>query len=1052
MKKINMSGCWIIGMIFLLLISATKSYSTPKSTHLVKERDVSGRVTDENNEPLIGVSIRLKGSNIGTTTNVEGFFKLTNVPDEGVLTFSYLGYITQEVPLTSAAVYNIRLLSDMEQLSEVVVVGYGTSLKKDLTGSVGVADVEAMQNAPVASIDQALAGRVAGVQVSADDGQPGDGMNIVIRGNNSITQENSPLYVVDGFPIETSLNSVLNPSEIESIVVLKDASATAIYGARGANGVIMITTKKGKIGEPRISYQGFMGVQNEVKRMDMMDPYEFVKYQLELNPTDFTPHYINGDRTLESYRNMAGIDWQDKLFRSALIHNHSASISGGTEKTRYSFSGSLMEQDGVILNGGFNRYQGRLVLDQTLSAKAKVGANINYSSTKSYGTRVGAAQGSSTSTMMYSIWGYRPVTGNPEGDSELEYEPYDPEVNPATDYRFNPLLTAENTFNPQFNNTLFANAYLEYDFLDNLKLRVTGGLTQTQINTQRFNNSKTQSGNPRSSINGINGSLSNSMRSNYLNENTLTYRPKINEDNNLSILGGFTAQKVTFENEGYSSIQIPNEVLGISGLDQGTIIDGVSQLSTNTLVSFLGRVNYDFKSKYLFTASFRADGSSKFYTGNKWSFFPSASLAWRISEEPFMKSLDFISDAKIRGGYGQTGNNRVRDFAYASTYEIDDASGYSYNNSPVKGIIPGDLGTRDLKWETTEQTDIGMDLAFLNNRITITTDYYKKTTRDLLLNASMAPSMGHLKGIKNIGKVSNQGWEFSLGTKNIDNKKFSWSSNFNISFNRNKVLQLNGEQPNLQTTITWGNFSSAPYIAIPGSPIAMFNGYVFDGIYQVEDFNQQPDGSYILKDEVPNNGSPRASIQPGFVKYKDISGDGVVNADDITVIGNPNPKHTGGFINDFRYGAFDLSVFLTWYAGNDLMNVNRIIFEGGEPRSFLNQFSSFENRWTPENRSNTLYKTGGEGPKVYSSRIIEDGSFLRLKTLSFGYNVPQRFLKTVNISNMRLHISGQNLLTWTKYSGVDPEVSVRQSALTPGFDLSAYPQTRTVTFGLNLTL
>ncbi len=1013
---------------------------------------IRGRVQDENSAPLPGVSVKIKDLSIGASTDANGNYTL-RVPASGghTLEFSFVGFESQQLQISAGrTVYDMQMKATMSGLDEVVVVGYGTSRKGDLTGSVGSVKVADLQKAPVASFDQALAGRVAGVQVSASDGQPGDGLNIVIRGNNSISQSNAPLYVVDGFPIETSLNTLLNPSEIESIEVLKDASATAIYGARGANGVIMVTTKKGVSGEPKIDYQGFIGIQNEVKRMDMMSPYEFVKYQLDLDPTRYTPIYLANGRDLESYRGMPGVDWQDQLFRTALMHNHSIAVRGGTEKTKYSFSGSLLDQDGVILNGGFNRYQGRVVLDQDLGKKVKAGLNVNYSSSKSYGTQVGAAQGSPTSTLMYSIWGYRPVTG--ADDSSLIYEPFDPDVDPNTDLRFNPLLTANNTFNPQVNNTILANTYVEYNILSNLRLRVTAGLTRSQINTQRFNNSNTQSGNPISSVNGVNGSITNSIRSNYLNENTLTYSPKLGKDHKLTLLGGFTAQKVDFESSGFTSIQIPNEGLGMSGIDEGIISRSASELTDNALASFLGRINYDYRSKYLLTASFRSDGSSKFSDGNKWSYFPSTSVAWRITEEPFMKSLKFLSNAKIRGGYGQTGNNRVSDFAYLSSYAITPASGYTFNNAPLQGIIPDALGTRDLKWETTEQTDIGLDLAFLKNRITFTTDFYYKKTKDLLLNASLAPSMGYLKGFKNIGKVSNQGWEFTLDTRNIETDRFSWSSSLNISFNKNKVLQLSGEQPNLQTSITWGNFSSAPYIAIPGRPIALFNGYVFDGVYQFSDFNQLTNGTYELKPEVPNNGQPRTAIQPGYVKYKDIDGDGEVNADDITVIGDPNPKHTGGFSNNFTYGGFDLNVFFQWSYGNDLLNVNRIVFEGADARNFLNMFSSFENRWTPENQSNTLYSANGAGARVYSSRIVEDGSYLRLKTLALGYTLPQKLLRTAGIKNLRVYASAQNLITWTNYSGPDPEVSVRQSALTPGFDLSAYPQMRTITFGLNLTL
>jgi TonB-linked SusC/RagA family outer membrane protein len=1042
--KIDLCRIFIVGMFFQFLISSAKAQdATP----------IKGKVVDEQQQPLPGISIKVKDKPVSTSTNQNGDYILT-ITDLNTVTlvFSSIGYISQEIKLTAGrTTYNISLKSSNESLDDVIIIGYGTSRKKDLTGSVASVNIKDMQKAPVASFDQALAGRVAGVQVSASDGQPGSDLNIVVRGNNSITQNNSPLYVVDGFPIETNLNTLLSPSEIESIEVLKDASATAIYGARGANGVIIVTTKKGTVSAPILNFQSSYGVQTAVKKMEVMDAYEFVRYQLDLNPTMYEPIYLTNGRNLETYRNIQGVDWQDLLFRNAPMQNYSVSLRGGTAQTKYSASGSLLDQEGIILNGGFKRYQGRLVLDQKINEKAKAGINVNYSSAQSYGTRVGAAQGSPSSTLMYSIWGYRPVTGTDEGEADLIDEPYDPDVNPSTDLRFNPLLTATNTYNPSRNNTLLANAYIDYNILSNLALRITGGVTTTTINNEVFNNSNTQSGNPISSINGVNGSITKSLRNNYLNENTLTYTPEIGKNHSFTALGGFTMQKVDFESSGYTSIQIPNEVLGISGIDEGIISRGTSSKTTNTLVSVLSRINYSYKSKYLLTASFRADGSSKFYTGNKWSFFPSASAAWRISDEPFLKDVKFISDAKIRGGYGLTGNNRVSDFAYLSSYNITASSGYSYNNAPVQGIIPNDLGTRDLKWETTAQTDIGVDIGLFKNRISLTADYYKKTTRDLLLNASIAPSMGYLAGFKNIGKVSNSGLEFSLNTRNIETKNFSWSSSFNISFNRNKVLQLNEGQSNLQTAITWGNFSSAAYVAIPGQPISQFYGYTFDGVYQFNDFDLVG-STYTLKAGVPNNGMPRTSIEPGMVKYKDINGDGEVNGSDIGVIGNPNPKHIGGFGNNFAYKNFDLNVFLQWSYGNELMNVNRIEFEGGEARNFLNMFASYADRWTPTNPSNTLYKAGGHGPAVYSSRVIEDGSYLRIKTVSLGYNLSPEVLKRIKIKNLRVFASGQNLLTWTNYSGPDPEVSVRNSALTPGFDLSAYPQARTITFGLNLTL
>lgn len=1019
------------------------------------QQAVTGKVTEASGAPLIGVTVRVKDAQVSAITNEEGIYNIRPGSAPGTaLIFSYIGYLNREVKVTAGrSIYNIILEPAVKGLNDVVVIGYGTVKRKDLTGAVGEVKLADMVKAPVPSFEDALGGRVAGVQVSANDGQPGAAMNIVIRGNNSVSQENSPLYVVDGFPIENPSNNIFNPEEIASVEVLKDASATAIYGARGANGVIIITTKKGKTGAPVVSYQTWMGFQENIRKQEMMNPYEFVKYQLEQNSAVYTPIYLKNGKTLEDYRNVKGVDWQDQVFRKAFMQNHSLSLRGGNGKTTYSLSGSLLNQNGIIINSGFNRYQGRVVLDQEVNDKIKAGININYSATKTYGAFSSQTPSGPTSSLMYSVWGYRPVTGDSANDASLIEEPFDPDVDPLNEYRMNPIISTRNEYNPVFNSTLMANAYIEYKPAKYFVLRVTGGITKEAIRKEVFNNSNTRLGNPKSSVLGVNGSISNAERTNWINENTLTYARVFNEDHSLNVMGGVTLQKVSLYSYGFSASQVPNESLGISGLDEGTITNGPTAKSSSALMSFLGRVNYGYKSKYLLTLSFRADGSSKFPSDNRWAYFPSGAVAWRVIEEPFMKELRFLSDAKVRVGYGMTGNNRVPDFAYLTSLQLFPTSAYSFGNSPAQGIIPSNLGYPRLKWETTTQTDVGVDLGFLRNRIMLTMDYYKKHTRDLLLNATLAPSTGYLSGIRNIGKVSNEGFEISLNTVNVQKKRFAWTTSFNISFNRNKVLQLNEGEPSYASRITWGNFNNAyPYVAIPGQPIALFYGFLFDGIYQYNDFNKLPDGSYMLKDNVPNNGSPRASIQPGYIKFRDINGDGKVDNSDLTIIGNPNPKHTGGISNNFTYRNFDLNIFFQWSYGNDILNANRIEFENGDvTRGFLNMFASYANRWTPENQSNTLYKVGGQGPLVYSSRTIEDGSFLRLKTVALGYSLPADLLRRVRIKGLRVYASAQNLITWTNYSGLDPEVSVRQSALTPGFDWSAYPKARTITFGLDLT-
>jgi TonB-linked SusC/RagA family outer membrane protein len=589
--------------------------------------------------------------------------------------------------------------------------------------------------------------------------------------------------------------------------------------------------------------------------------------------------------------------------------------------------------------------------------------------------------------------------------------------------------------------------------LNYFTFKASAGITKRDTRKEIFNNSNTRSGNPRSSSNGINGSIINYDLNNYLSENTITFKRNIKKVHSINALAGFTLQQISSFSSGFGATQVPNESLGISGLDEGIPNRLYSASSKSAMMSFLTRINYNYKSRYLFTASFRADGSSKFAAGNKWAYFPSGSFAWVLSDEPFMKKISSVSSAKIRTSYGLTGNNRVTDFAYLSSYQIVSNSGYNFNNGPLNGTIPNLLGNEHLKWETTAQANVGLDVSLFKNRISVTADYYDKKTYDLLINSSLAPSQGFLNGIRNIGKVGNRGVEFTLNTINVKNKAFSWSSNFNISFNRNKVLELTEEDPSILSRVTWGNFNNAyPYIAIPGHPIAQFYGYVWNGVYQYSDFNQLANGSYVLKDNVPNNGQSRATVQPGFIKYKDLNGDGEINSFDQTIIGNPNPLHTGGFSNNFTYKGFDLNVFFQWSYGNDLLNANRIEFEGGENRNSLNMFASYANRWTPENQTNDLYKVYGQGPLVYSSRTIEDGSYLRLKTVSLGYSFNQSLLKKIKIKSFRVYASGQNLYTWTNYSGLDPDVSTYATALTPGFDWSAYPKARTIIFGINLTL
>jgi len=714
-----------------------------------------------------------------------------------------------------------------------------------------------------------------------------------------------------------------------------------------------------------------------------------------------------------------------------------------------------LKQDGIVKFSGYDRYQGRIRLDQKVNDKFKVGINLNYSALKSYGTIPSSLSNSSSSTsnLMFSVWGYRPISGTKGGNLLVGLDPLF--LEDQNDSRYNPLETVQYEMRNRFSNNLFGNVTFDYELTKELRFKAVIGATNDADRNEEFNGTKTRLGNPKTvagSTNGVNGSFLYSTTNSYVSENTLSFNKKLDK-HSIDAVTGFTCQGVNKYTFGASAAKLPNERLGLAGLDEGTPNRVPSTNSSNALASFLGRINYGYDGKYLATISFRADGSSKFSENNHWSYFPSGSVAWRISQENFMSKVKFINDLKIRASYGLVGNNRVSDYAYANTLYSPITKAYYFNSTPTSSTLPSALGNPNLKWETTAQSDAGIDVAVYNNRINITVDIYRKITSDLLLNADLPPSSGFLTAYKNIGKVQNQGLEFSINAKVLDNGKFKWSSGFNIAFNRNKVLALNEGQESLQSNINWDNQwrNTTTYMAKIGQPLGLMYGYIWDGNYQYKDFDKSPSGTYTLKPNVTSNTTiPNTRIQPGYIKYKDLNGDLVMNDYDNTIIGNGNPDYTGGFTNNISYKGFDLNIFFQFSYGADILNANKLVFEGNSGRAMQNQFATVLNRWSPTNQNNQMYIARGAGDKVYSSRVIEDGSFLRLKTIQLGYNVTASVLKRLSINSVRLYASAQNIITWTKYTGFDPEVSAYNSALTPGFDYSVYPRAKTFTLGLNI--
>ncbi|WP_285826638.1 TonB-dependent receptor [Bacteroides acidifaciens] len=1031
---------------------------------------VKGTVKDNLGEGVPGASVQVKGTSQGTITDLDGKFAFSVPNKNAIIVISFIGYVTVEQKVDTQKPMVITLREDTKTLDEVVVVGYQEVRKRDLTGSVAKANMNDVLTAPVASFDQALGGRVAGVNVTSGEGMPGGTMNIVIRGNNSLTQENSPLFVIDGFPVEdTSASSTLNPSDIESIDFLKDASATAIYGARGANGVVIVTTKKGKVGRAQLTYDGSFGVQHITRTIPMMNAYEFVKLQNEMYPTvvagSYLMNYEGKQWTLEDYRNIDQYNWQDEIFQTAWQQSHTLRLTGGTEGVRYNASLSYYDQDGTLLETGYKRMQGRM---NTVVRRGKLNMSLttNYSRSIQTGSTPSATSYSGMNNLFYSVWGYRPVTSPDTPLGFLMDSATDNAVDSSNDYRFNPILSLKNEYRKNYINNLQMNGFAEYEVINGLKVKVSAGYTYDARKNDQFNNSKTRYGGP-TSTDKVNAQVTRSERLTWLNENTVTYQTNIKKKHFINALAGITFQNSDYEAYAFRTTHIPNESLGMAGMSEGQASTSSSAKSSWSMLSYLGRINYNYKSKYYATASFRVDGSSKFNKNNRFGYFPSASLAWTFTEEEFMKPIkSILSNGKLRFSWGLTGNNRIGEYDYYQLLSVLKSRIGSYtatnsipsgvypfeNDATNAGTVPISLQNKNLKWETTEQWNLGVDLSFFDERIGLTMDIYRKNTRDLLLAAQLPYSSGFYNATKNIGKVRNDGLEISLNTLNIKTRDFQWSSNFNISFNKNKVLALSENQTALMTAVQFDqNYNGqSSYIAKIGLPMGLMYGYVYEGTYKYDDFNKSGN-SYSLKSSVPHF-STENNTQPGMPKYADLNGDGVVDSNDRTIIGRGLPVHTGGLTNDFTYKGIDLSIFFQWSYGNDIMNANRLFFESSNNRSReLNQYASYTNRWTADNPTSDIpAATNSSSNRVISSRIIEDGSFLRLKNVTIGYTFPSQMTKKWKIDKARIYVAAQNLWTWTGYSGYDPEVSVRNSALTPGLDYSSYPRAYSVSFGVSL--
>lgn len=1040
---------------------------------------VTGKVIDHEGLEVIGGTVTIKGvSGTGTVTDINGQYTIqVNDALKDVLVFSYIGLQSIEVPVKNRTKIDVTMKADNLLLEEVVVVGYATVKRKDLTGSVASVKSDELLKTPTADATQALAGRLAGVQIIQTDGQPGAEASIRVRGGISITQSNEPLYVIDGFPTEDGMSS-LDPADIESIDVLKDASATAIYGARGANGVVLITTKGGKSndgGKGTVTFDAYVGFRKLANPLKVLNPEEFVLADYErsmylLNEEgmiSWQKRYGSFLKIGENYHNRPGLDWLDETMgRTTWTQNYRAAFSGGNDRTKYSLSYNYNKDEGAMVHSGSDKHNISFNLNSKLNDRLSVNGRITYDQRSIYGAGVagnGTNDGGSNTdarfNKMAQILQYRPTIGIQGSDQDL-LEGEDPVlVDEQGNTMQNPLINAAEEKDDREIRTFQANGGLTFKLMKGLTFRNSTGMRYRAQRRELFYGDQSIMG----KRNGIYGSIRNTEEGSFQTSNVLTYEKTFNKKHDLTAQLGqeYVHRWTRYVHTEVSDLPTDDFQLDDIGLGTPSASDSFLNDDDN-LLSFFGRVNYDYADKYLFSTTLRADGSSKFSKNNKWGIFPAVSAAWRLGEEEFIKNLNIFSDLKFRIGYGLAGNNRIGSYNSLALFNsILTAMGSSLVPGYASAVIPND----DLKWEANKTFNLGFDFGFLNQRITVSPEFYINRSSNLLLNAKLPLSSGYETMVVNAGETKNIGIDLSINTQNIVTKNFSWNTTLTLSHNKNTVEALTGEQIQLYEA-KFGYNSSTHRIAV-GESLGQFYGYVTEGLYQVSDFDYDAaTKTYTLKEGIAAH---RKDVQPGDWKFKNQDGNGVIDANDMTVIGNASPKFYGGLNNNFTYKGFDLSVFFTFSYGNEVLNATKLVTTkvGRENYNALEMMNS-HNRWitidaqgnkvtdpetlTTMNAGKTIasWHDNQQGNMYVHSWAVEDASYLRLSNVTLGYTFPKQMIKKVGLSNIRLYATGSNLFVWTPYTGFDPEVSNMRSPLTPGVDFGAYPRSRSFIFGINI--
>jgi len=1021
-----------------------------------QEISVSGTVKDKAGNAIPGVTIVEKGTTNGTVSNVSGNYTIRVAGSSSVLIYSFVGLKTQEIEVGQNQNIDIVLEEDFAGIDEVVVVGYGTQRRGNITGAIASVNTEVIKDRPIQNIEDALQGQVTGLSISSTGGQPGAATKMNIRGINSMAGSSQPLIVVDGFPLndvntsgggaggevysaQMGALSYINPDDIESIEVLKDASATAIYGNRGANGVIMITTKKGMRGESGITFNTYMGIQEMKNRINVMEFGDWYKYAQLKNPQNRLFTAEDGTPYVFEDPDAMNINWQDEIYRRGIIQNHSLSLQGKTDKTSYTLSSSYNQNKSVLIETDFKKFTSRFSLDHQFSDKVMVGGNLNFSNIVYNGTVTDGREGTAAGVVL------RGLIASPfrmDNNTAARFRRAGVPNIILEDFKRNSLSApdnvAANTDLDKIINRTIGNFYANFQILDWLAFRTTAGIDFYNLKSKQFYSSKTPSGFLDS---GIALQTSRNARS-VVNENYFTLTESLGA-HNIKFVTGFSVQESVSEYYSAKSTGFENELLGYNALSLGTNFEANSSVGKRFLASYLARANYSFDDRYLLTASYRRDGSSIFLE-NKWGDFYSGAFAWNVKNESFLKDSEKISNLKIRTSIGQVGNQNVPVQGALLDGEISD---YTFDGEYYTGVSASTLENKDLSWETSQQINTGIDIGFFNNKLNIVADYYTTNTKDLLLFTPVSISSGFEFGWFNVGELKNTGFEFSANYELNTNAGFTWNTTLNVTNSKNEILALGRDAEPIYIDVNFDTKVVDEVILEVGGSINNIFGYQTDGIYTDADFDSNGD----MLPNIPNEGKGEIA---GDLRFKDLSGpdgtpDGFIDGFDRTVIGNTLPDLYGSWTNNFSFKGFDLDIIFQYSYGNEVFNATRTrtsTFLGGG-----NQTDEWIDSYI-NNPQSTQYSR--VSTSVPSDNFVEDGSFVRLQTLRFGYNFPKKWAEKVKAKNVKLYVSGSNLALWTKYSGYDPEVTTNQVdgrySFVQGFDYGGFPRAKTFIVGANI--